>query len=57
MAEPVTEANQPAVTADLHAAIERLETRIETEVRRITIRFCIMLVVWVAALVAILKHR
>jgi len=48
MAEPLTKADLPAVTADLHAAIQRLETRI-------TARFGVMPAVAFGALAAFLK--
>jgi GTP cyclohydrolase III len=55
MAGLLTKADLSAVTADLHAAIQRLETRIERETLRLTIRFGVMLAVAFGALAAILK--
>ena len=55
MAELLTKADLPAVKADLQAAIQALETRIETETLRLTVRFGAMLAVAFGALAAILK--
>jgi hypothetical protein len=41
--------------ADLEASMERLDTRVETLVRQLTVRFGIMLAVGFGALAAFLK--
>ena len=55
MRELATKTDLPAVTADLEAAIQRVEASIERLVRQITIRFAIMLVVAFGGLAVFLK--
>ena len=55
MAELLTKDDLSAVTANLEAAIERLETRLETLTRQLTVRFGIMLAVGFGTLAALLK--
>jgi hypothetical protein len=55
MSELATRADLPAVKADLEAVVRQLETHIETQTKRLTIRFGVMLAVAFGALAAILK--
>jgi hypothetical protein len=55
MRELATKTDLPAVTADLEAAMRRVETRIETLVWQLTIRFEVMLAVGFGSLAAFLK--
>ena len=55
MRELATKTDLPAVTADLEAAMRRVETRIETLVWQLTVRFGVMLAVGFGSLAAFLK--